>query len=97
MIPEQAKSEIIRKRAMGQTWTSLVQWMKETFEIDIHRTTLQRWYDKEVYTEKDNFDVLEDSHRLERDKKVEALKADAKFWKRLYEKSIPVLFLYFGL
>jgi len=88
MIPEQAKNEVIRRRAAGQTWTSLVQWLHEMFEIEIHRTTLQRWHDKEVYSNGNCSEELTDVEILARDKKVEVLKAEVKLWKKLYEKSI---------
>ena len=84
MIPENAKPEIIRKRKAGQTWTSLAEWVTEEFGTAVHRTTIQRWYDKEVYSESKapDFDILA------KDKKVETLKAESKLWKKLYEKAI---------
>ena len=47
MIPEQAKSEIIKKRKEGETWTAIAEWMEEETGISVHRSTIQRWYDKE--------------------------------------------------
>ena len=88
MIPEQAKNEVIRRRAAGQTWTSLARWLHEMFEVEIHRTTLQRWHDKEVYSNGSCSEELTNVETLARDKKVETLKAEAKLWKKLYEKSI---------
>ena len=84
MIPENAKAEIIRKRKAGQTWTSLAEWVNEKFGLEVHRTTIQRWYDKEVYSENElmDFDILA------KDRKVEILKAEVKLWKKLYETSI---------
>ena len=85
MIPEKAKPEIIRKKRAGQTWTSLVGWIQKEFGITIHRTTLQRWYDKEACSKNNSptdFDILF------RDKKVETLKAEVKLWKNLYEKAL---------
>ena len=84
MIPENAKAEIIRKRKAGQTWTSLAEWVNEKFGLEVHRTTIQRWYDKEVCSENElmDFDILA------KDRKVEILKAEVKLWKKLYETSI---------
>ena len=88
MIPEQARNEIIQKRAAGQTWTSLVRWLKEKYGIEVHRTTNQRWHDKEVCSEILDGDEFSDEDILLRDKKVETLKGEVKLWKRLYEKSV---------
>ena len=84
MIPENAKVEIVRKRKAGQTWTSLAEWVTEEFGTAVHRTTIQRWYDKGDYSESNapDFDILA------KDKKVETLKAESKLWKKLYEKAI---------
>ena len=84
MIPEQARNEIIQKRAAGQTWTSLVRWLKEKYGIEVHRTTIQRWHDKEVCSEILDGDEFSDEDILLRDKKVETLKGEVKLWKRLY-------------
>ena len=84
MIPENAKVEIVRKRKAGQTWTSLAEWVTEEFGTAVHRTTIQRWYDKGDYSESNapDFDILA------KDKKVETLKSESKLWKKLYEKAI---------
>ena len=50
MIPEQAKSEIIRKHAMGETWTAIRNWLEEEYGVRVHRTTISRWHAKEVYS-----------------------------------------------
>ena len=88
MIPEMVKSELIRKRASGQTWTSLAKWLKQTHGLDLHRTTIQRWHNREVYSELDKSEILDDTEIILRDKKVETLKAEVKLWKKLYGKSI---------
>jgi len=89
MIPEKAKSEIRRKKAAGQTWTGIAKWLGDEYGIDIHRTTLQRWHDKEVYSDEieDEFVELPDD-RIKLDKKVATYKAEASYFKKLYEKSI---------
>jgi len=87
MIPEEARSEIVRKRQVGQTWTSIVKWLAEVHGINTHRTTVQRWYDKEVYSNSPPIDFpVED--RVKLDKKVATYKAESLFWKKLYETSI---------
>ena len=53
MIPEQAKSEIIKRRAAGGTWTGIANWIEKTFGIPIHRSTVQRWHDKEILDQED--------------------------------------------
>ena len=48
MIPEIAKKELIYKRQAGQTWTGLARWLSVEYGVDLHRSTIQRWYDREV-------------------------------------------------
>ena len=90
MIPEQAKSEIIKKKAAGQTWTGIAKWLKETFGIDHHRTTIQRWHDKEVWEQGhlhlEPEETIDD--RIKLDKKVATYKSEAAFYKKLYEQAI---------
>ena len=91
MIPEQAKSEIIRRRALGATWTAIANWMNEEYGTDTHRTTIQRWHDKEVEGVQEE-QVLhpEDSlaERVKLDKKVATQKSEAAFYKKLYQKAL---------
>lgn len=89
MIPEQAKSEIIRRKKLGATWTSIATWVQEEHGIQVHRTTIQRWYDSQVW------EGLEDSlpednlsERVKLDKKVVTHKSEAAFYKKLYEASL---------
>ena len=89
MIPEQAKSEIKRKRSAGQSWTSIAKWLEEQYGVDIHRTTIQRWHDKEVYLDEIDHDFIElPDDRIKLDKKVATYKAEAAYFKKLYETSI---------
>ena len=94
MIPEQAKSEIRKRKEAGATWTGIVQWIAEEYGIDVHRTTIQRWYDKEVYLDfpdpEDDLIVEKDTpaERIKLDKKVATHKAEAIFYKKLYEQAI---------
>ena len=93
MIPEEAKSEIKRRKEAGATWTGIAQWITDTYGIDIHRTTIQRWYEKEVYSdfpELTELIVEKDTpeERIKLDKKVATHKAEANFYKKLYEQVI---------
>ena len=89
MIPEQAKLEIKRKKAAGQNWTSIARWLEKEYGIGIHRTTLQRWHDKEVYSDESNHEVIDPmNEQIRLDKKVATHKAEAAYFKKLYETSI---------
>ena len=92
MIPEKVKSEIIRRRALGATWTSIAKWLQEEHGVDIHRTTIQRWYDKEnpsaVVVEEDSPPVDDLGTRVKLDKKVATYKSEADFYKKLYQASL---------
>ena len=74
MIPEQVKSEIIKRRALGATWTSIAKWLQDEHGVDIHRTTIQRWHDKEnpleVVVEEDSLPADDLTTRVKLDKKV---------------------------
>ena len=91
MIPEIAKNELIKKRLTGETWTDLAKWMNNEFGISVHRTTLQRWYDKEVCIENTNFEDIEldtVDDRIKLDRKIATYKAETKHYKKLYESSL---------
>ena len=90
MIPQIARSEIKRRRALGWTWTDLAKWLETEHGIKVHRTTIQRWHNKEVWEEppedSPQVDSLED--RIKLDKKVATHKSEATFYKKLYETSL---------
>jgi len=88
MIPEQAKSEIIKRKAAGQTWTGISQWIQEKFGISVHRSTIQRWHDKELWASEEEVYPENNSDRIRLDKKVSAYKAEADFYKKLYQQVI---------
>ena len=90
MIPEQARLEIVRKRQAGQTWTGIAMWLAEEYGVDVHRTTVQRWYDREIFSDVIDEDLLEYEHsdRIKLDKKLQTFKAEATYWKKLYETAI---------
>ena len=89
MIPEQAKSEIIKRREAGATWTAIAKWLESSFGVSVHRTTIQRWHDRNVLelgnAHLDSFD--DDNARIKLDKKVETYKHEAYFYKKLYNAS----------
>jgi len=80
MIPEKAKSEIIKKRQEGETWTAIAEWMEETTGITVHRSTIQRWYDKEG-------DYVDGGDNSKLEKQVETYKTEAEHYKKLYEQA----------
>jgi len=91
MIPEQAKLEIIRRRQMGATWTSIAKWVNQEYETPVHRTTIQRWYDSEVWESQEELgsppeDKLDE--RIKLDKKVATYKSEADFYKKLYKQAL---------
>ena len=91
MIPETVKDELVKKRLAGATWTELAKFLKDTHGIEVHRTTVQRWYDKEVSIENANpDDVLLDSvqDRIKLDKRLATYKAETIYYKKLYENSL---------
>ena len=79
MIPEKAKSEIIRKRQDGETWTAIAEWMEEETGISVHRSTIQRWYDKEG--------DYADGADSKLEKQVDTYKNEAEHYKKLYEQA----------
>tara|TARA_R110002020_G_scaffold159828_3_gene343992 strand:+ start:4094 stop:5410 length:1317 start_codon:yes stop_codon:yes gene_type:complete len=91
MIPVQARLEIIRKKDEGETWTGISRWMEEEYGVTIHRTTIQRWYDKEVCrdVEVGQEELLESlDDRVKIDKKVQTLKTEASYYKKLYTQAL---------
>ncbi len=110
-IPEQIKPMLVKMRRAGATWTGLRDWLSQKYGIDVHRSTIQRWYDREGYSETDliideaaanmadelapecadNF--LDDEEfwvdeKVKQDKKVATYKAEAAYYKKLYQSSI---------
>jgi len=81
MIPEQAKSEIIKKRQEGETWTAIAEWMEIETGITVHRSTIQRWYDKEANSMEGS-----DDSRLE--KQLDTYKNEVTHYKKLYEQAM---------
>ena len=88
MIPEEARLEIVRKKNLGETWTGIAKWLEHEHGIKVHRTTVQRWYDREVYLEEEIDEDFSTEDRIKLDKKIETYKAESRFWKKLYETAI---------
>ena len=91
MIPEQARLEIGRKRATGETWTGIARWLLEEYGVEVHRTTVQRWHDRDILSEfelEESADIVDSSkERLKIDKKLQTFKAESVYWKKMYEQS----------
>ena len=109
-IPEQAKPKIIKMRRAGMGWTALRNWLEEQYGIEVHRSTIQRWYDREGYSGVNQIDYdavpyaaakqMADTiapepidhfwveEKVKQDKKVATHKAEAAYYKKLYESSI---------
>ena len=91
MIPELAQDGIVKRKLSGETWTAIAKWIEQDYGVSVHRTTVQRWYDKEVSLENINpDDIVLDSveDRIKIDKKVALYKAEADYYKKLYTKSV---------
>ena len=91
MIPEIAKEELAKKRLAGATWTELAKYLKDVHGINVHRTTVMRWYEKEVCIENvdpTNLDLDSVDDRIKLDKKLATYKAETNYYKKLYESSL---------
>ena len=89
MIPEQAKSEIIKRRAAGGTWTGIANWIENTFGIPIHRSTVQRWHDKEILDQEDQvYPQSETAEKVRLDKKILTYKSEVDLYKKLYNQAL---------
>ena len=91
MIPEQARLEIIKKKDEGETWTGIARWIEREYGVTVHRTTIQRWYDREVCREDevDQEELLESlDSRIKVDKQVQTLKAEVGYYKKLYAQAL---------
>ena len=86
-IPAQAKSEIIKRRNLGATWTKIAEWLEAEYGVQIHRTTIQKWFDKNHWEPEDELLVNEEGteNRIKLDKKLATYKGEAKYYKKLYD------------
>jgi len=86
MIPEQVKSEIIKRRAIGATWTKIAEWLEQEHGIQVHRTTIQKWFNKNHWEPEEELLVNEEGtdNRIKLDKKLATYKGEADYYKKLY-------------
>ena len=84
MTLEEIKQAVVEKRNQGETWTDIAIWIEKTHGLSVHRTTVQRWYDKEINGEEDEEILLGDAYRLKSDKELATSKGETKLYKRLY-------------
>ena len=95
-IPEKAKSEIIKRKLAGWSWTAIATWMQEKYAFEAHRTTYQKWFDREVSLreglsrdeiEDTPTDFSPDAH-AKLIKNIEKYKGEAKYWKKVAESAL---------
>jgi len=96
VIPEEAKEEIVKRKMAGATWSALSRWVEERWGVSVHRTTLQKWYDREV--ELLDEEQSEDMEDMEADftpeahvkmaRKIETYKGESRYWKKVAEAAI---------
>ncbi len=96
VIPEEAKEEIVKRKMAGATWSALSRWVEERWGVAVHRTTLQKWYDREV--ELLDEEQSEDMEDMEADftpeahvkmaRKIETYKGESRYWKKVAEAAI---------
>jgi len=96
VIPEEAKEEIVKRKMAGATWSALSRWVEDRWGVAVHRTTLQKWYDREVELldeqqsqdmEDMQTDFTPEAH-VKLAKKVETYKAESRYWKKVAEAAI---------
>lgn len=96
VIPEEAKEEIVKRKMAGATWSALSRWVADRWGVSVHRTTLQKWYDREV--ELLDEEQSEDMEDMEADftpeahvkmaRKIETYKGESRYWKKVAEAAI---------
>ena len=90
MTLEEIKRQAVAMRDSGETWTDIAIWIEKNHGLSVHRTTVQRWYDKEMRVHEDEETLLEED-RVKLDKKLVTSKSEAKLYKKLYEQTIKEL------
>ena len=89
MTLEEIKRQAIEKRNQGETWTDIAIWIDQTHGLSVHRTTVQRWYAKELNSEEETY--LDDATRVKLDKKLVTSTSETKLYKKLYEQAVKQL------
>ena len=99
VIPEKAKPEIVKRKLAGATWSNIARWVNDTYGLNIHRTTFQKWFDRDVdlgeidevvensMDEIETPDFSPDTH-AKLTKKIETYKGEARYWKKVAESAI---------
>ena len=88
MIPEEVRLEITRKRSEGWTWDSIAESIEEQFGIKVHRTTIQRWHDRQL----GDLETIDESvpllpnDKIRLDKKVAHAVSEANLYRKLYRQ-----------
>ena len=69
------------------TWTKIAEWLEAEYGVQIHRTTIQKWFDKNHWEPEDELLVNEEGteNRIKLDKKLATYKGEAKYYKKLYD------------
>jgi len=96
VIPEEAKEEIVKRKMAGATWSALSRWVADRWGVAVHRTTLQKWYDREVeLLDEQQSDDMEDMEadftpeaHVKMARKIETYKGEARYWKKVAEAAI---------
>ena len=96
VIPEEAKEEIVKRKMAGATWSALSRWVEDRWGVAVHRTTLQKWYDREVeLLDEQQSDDMEDMEadftpeaHVKMARKIETYKGEARYWKKVAEAAI---------
>ena len=72
---------------MGATWTKIAEWLEAEYGLQIHRTTIQKWFDKNHWEPEEELLVNEEGteNRIKLDKKLATYKGEAKYYKKLYD------------
>ena len=96
VIPEEAKEEIVKRKMAGATWSALSRWVEDRWGVAVHRTTLQKWYDREVEVlDEQQSEDMEDMQadftpeaHVKMARKIETYKGEARYWKKVAEAAI---------
>ena len=88
MTLEEIKQAVVEKRDSGATWTDIALWIEQTHGLSVHRTTVQRWYDKQL---EDEETLLDDAAKLATDKKLVTAQGESKLYKKLYQQVLREL------
>ena len=83
MTPDEAKRDVITQRNQGNTWTDIARWLEDEYGLSVHRTTVQRWYDKEL----EDGGLLDNADpQIVLEKKLHNQKEETKHYKKLYSE-----------